>query len=82
MDLRGWIFSGVLHAGVIAAAVLGLPSLFESDAEIVEDAIVVAMVAEEEVVGGEFVKSYGGDVFLAKLMPGTSTSKTIGKIRS
>ncbi|TDI66338.1 MAG: D-glycero-beta-D-manno-heptose-7-phosphate kinase [Alphaproteobacteria bacterium] len=37
---------------------------------------------EEEVVGGEFVKSYGGDVFLAKLMPETSTSKTIGKIRS
>ena len=37
---------------------------------------------EEEVVGGEFVKSYGGDVFLAKFTPETSTSKTIGKIRS
>ena len=31
MGRRGWIFSGVLHAGVIAAAVIGLPSLFDGD---------------------------------------------------
>ncbi len=51
MGRRGWIFSGVLHSGVIAAAVLGLPSLFESDSEIVEESIVVAMISEEQLAG-------------------------------
>jgi len=51
VDRRGWIFSGVLHGGVIAAAVLGLPSLFDADAEAINESIVVSMVAEEDVVG-------------------------------
>ncbi len=36
---------------------------------------------EEQVVGAEFVKSYGGRVFLARLAPSISTSKTIEKIK-
>lgn len=32
MSKRGWLFSALLHVGVIVAAVLGLPQLFESDA--------------------------------------------------
>ncbi|MDP6589958.1 MAG: cell envelope integrity protein TolA [Alphaproteobacteria bacterium] len=51
MGRRGWIFSGVLHAGVIAAAVIGLPSLFDGESEYVEEAIFVAMVAEEDAAG-------------------------------
>ncbi len=53
MGRQGWIFSGVLHAGVIAAAVLGLPSLFESNSEIVEEAIVVTMISEEELAASK-----------------------------
>ena len=51
MGRRGWIFSGILHGGVIVAAVLGLPSLFQGDAEFVEETIVVSLVSEEDVVG-------------------------------
>ena len=51
MGRRGWIFSGVLHVSVIAAAVLGLPSLFDGDSEVVEESIVVSMISEEEVAG-------------------------------
>jgi D-beta-D-heptose 7-phosphate kinase/D-beta-D-heptose 1-phosphate adenosyltransferase len=36
---------------------------------------------EEQVVGAEFVKSYGGRVVLARLEPDASTTKTIGRIR-
>jgi len=34
----------------------------------------------EEVVGGAFVKSYGGTVLLAELMPGHSTTATIARV--
>ena len=51
MGRRGWIFSGTLHAGMIAAAVLGLPSMFTSDNEIVEEAIIVSVISEEELSG-------------------------------
>jgi len=51
MGRRGWIFSGVLHGGVIVAAVLGLPSLFERDSVILEETIFVSVVAEEDIVG-------------------------------
>ena len=51
MGRRGWIFSGILHGGVIAAAVLGLPSLFQGGDEFVEETIVVSMVSEEDLVG-------------------------------
>ena len=51
MGRRGWVFSGILHGGVIAAAVLGLPSLFQGDAEFVEETIFVSMVSEEDLVG-------------------------------
>jgi D-beta-D-heptose 7-phosphate kinase/D-beta-D-heptose 1-phosphate adenosyltransferase len=37
--------------------------------------------AEDQVVGGEFVTSYGGRVFLAKLAPEVSTTSTINKIK-
>ncbi|PPR22064.1 MAG: hypothetical protein CFH39_01436, partial [Alphaproteobacteria bacterium MarineAlpha10_Bin2] len=51
MGRRGWIFSGALHGGVIAAAVLGLPSLFGNDSESVEETIFVSIVAEEDIAG-------------------------------
>jgi D-beta-D-heptose 7-phosphate kinase/D-beta-D-heptose 1-phosphate adenosyltransferase len=35
----------------------------------------------ETVVGGEFVKSYGGRVVLAELLPGHSTSATVAKLK-
>ena len=52
MSRRGWILSGTLHVGVIAAAVLGLPSLFSSTPDpapaVVE--ISVVAIADERVV--------------------------------
>ena len=36
--------------------------------------------SEEEVVGGELVKSWGGKVVLAELVDGQSTSNTISKL--
>jgi len=35
---------------------------------------------EDEVVGGDFVKSYGGQILLAEIVPGQSTSATITRI--
>ena len=32
MSKRGWLFSAILHAGVVVAVVFGLPDMFESDA--------------------------------------------------
>jgi D-beta-D-heptose 7-phosphate kinase/D-beta-D-heptose 1-phosphate adenosyltransferase len=34
----------------------------------------------DQVVGGDFVKSYGGEVFLARLIEGQSTSRTIARM--
>ena len=36
---------------------------------------------EDRVVGAEFIKSYGGRVFLAELAPELSTTNTIRKIK-
>ena len=45
MSKRGWLFSAILHAGVVIAVVLGLPDLFESDAlDPSERPIVVSLV--------------------------------------
>ena len=45
MSKRGWIFSAILHAGVVVAVVLGLPDMFESDAlDPSERPIVVSLV--------------------------------------
>ena len=45
MSKRGWIFSAILHAGVVVAVVLGLPDMFESDAlDPGERPIVVSLV--------------------------------------
>ncbi|MDE0050002.1 MAG: cell envelope integrity protein TolA [Rhodospirillales bacterium] len=45
MSKRGWLFSAILHAGVVVAVVLGLPDLFESDAlDPSERPIVVSLV--------------------------------------
>jgi D-beta-D-heptose 7-phosphate kinase/D-beta-D-heptose 1-phosphate adenosyltransferase len=38
--------------------------------------------SEDEVVGAEFVKSYGGTVFLADLVPGRSTTDLVERIGS
>ena len=35
---------------------------------------------KEQVVGGEFVKSYGGEIKLVKLTKGKSSSKIINKL--
>ena len=45
MSKSGWIFSAILHAGVVVAVVLGLPDMFESDAlDPSERPIVVSLV--------------------------------------
>ena len=45
MSKRGWLFSAILHAGVVVAVVLGLPDMFESDAlDPSERPIVVSLV--------------------------------------
>ena len=46
MSKRGWLFSGLLHVGVIIAAVLGLPQVFESDALVPSDQPIVVSVVE------------------------------------
>ena len=46
MSKRGWLFSGLLHVGVIVAAVLGLPQVFESDALAPSDQPIVVSVVE------------------------------------
>ena len=46
MSKSGWIFSTLLHAGVVIAAVLGLPQLFESDALAPDDQPIVVSLVE------------------------------------
>ena len=46
MSKRGWLFSAMLHVGVIVAAVLGLPQVFESDALAPSDQPIVVSVVE------------------------------------
>ncbi len=46
MSKRGWLFSGLLHVGVIVAAVLGLPKVFESDALVPSDQPIVVSLVE------------------------------------
>ena len=36
---------------------------------------------QEEIVGADFVSSYGGEVMLAELVPDRSTSSLIGRAR-
>jgi D-beta-D-heptose 7-phosphate kinase/D-beta-D-heptose 1-phosphate adenosyltransferase len=36
----------------------------------------------DEVVGGEFVKNSGGEVLLARIVPGYSTTATIARLAS
>ena len=46
MSKRGWLFSALLHSGVVAAAVLGLPQVFESDALAPTDQPIVVSLVE------------------------------------
>ncbi|MDE0202965.1 MAG: cell envelope integrity protein TolA [Rhodospirillaceae bacterium] len=46
MSKRGWLFSGLLHVGVVVAAVLGLPQVFESDALVPSDQPIVVSLVE------------------------------------
>ena len=46
MSKRGWLFSALLHVGVVAAAVLGLPQVFESDALVPSDQPIVVSLVE------------------------------------
>jgi len=46
MSKRGWILSALLHAGVVLAAVLGLPQMFESDALDPGDQPIVVSIVE------------------------------------
>lgn len=46
MSKRGWLFSALLHVGVIIAAVLGLPQVFESDALAPSDQPIVVSLVE------------------------------------
>ena len=46
MSKRGWLFSAILHVGVIVAVVLGLPEMFESDALDPSDQPIVVSLVE------------------------------------
>ena len=46
MSKRGWLFSALLHLGVVAAAVLGLPQVFESDALVPSGQPIVVSLVE------------------------------------
>ena len=46
MSKRGWLFSAILHVGVIVAVVMGLPELFESDALDLSDRPIVVSLVE------------------------------------
>ena len=46
MSKRGWVFSALLHAGVVIAVVLGLPDMFESDALAPSDRPIVVSLVE------------------------------------
>ena len=46
MSKRGWLFSAILHAGVVVAVVLGLPDMFESDALDPSDRPIVVSLVE------------------------------------
>ena len=46
MSKRGWLFSALLHVGVIVAVVLGLPEMFESDALDPSDRPIVVSLVE------------------------------------
>ena len=46
MSKRGWLFSALLHAGVVVAVVLGLPDMFESDALDPSDRPIVVSLVE------------------------------------
>ena len=46
MSTRGWLFSALLHVGVVVAAVLGLPQVFESDALVPSDQPIVVSLVE------------------------------------
>lgn len=46
MSKSGWLFSALLHAGVVVAVVLGLPDLFESDALAPSDRPIVVSLVE------------------------------------
>ena len=46
MSKRGWLFSALLHVGVVVAAVLGLPKVFESDALAPSDQPIIVSLVE------------------------------------
>ena len=46
MSKRGWLFSAILHVGVIVVVVLGLPKMFESDALDPSDQPIVVSLVE------------------------------------
>ena len=46
MSKRGWLFSAILHVGVIVAVVMGLPEMFESDALDPSDQPIVVSLVE------------------------------------
>ena len=43
MSRRGWIFSAILHAALIALAAFGLPKLFEPELSTAPEPIVVGI---------------------------------------
>ena len=75
------------RAAVLASlASVDLVVLFEEDTplkliEAIRPELLVkgADYSRDEVVGGEFVESYGGKVLLADILPGHSTTATIAR---
>lgn len=75
--------------GALAALRRGSVVLFDEDTpmriiEAIRPDVIVkgADYTREEIVGGDFVESYGGRVEIVKLVEGRSTSGTIARLRS
>ena len=50
MGRNGWLFSGLLHVGIIMVAVLGLPSLFNNESDYIDATFAVDMVFEDDFI--------------------------------
>jgi D-beta-D-heptose 7-phosphate kinase/D-beta-D-heptose 1-phosphate adenosyltransferase len=78
------------RAAVLASlAAVDLIVVFEEDTpiELIRDIRPQVLVKGadyrlDEVIGGEFVKSAGGEVLLARIVPGYSTTATIARLAS
>ena len=69
-------FTGTVEPGKYADLTVISDDIFSGPSEAIRDATV-----DMTVVGGEFVKSYGGEVRLAQLVDGYSTTAAIARMQ-